>query len=114
MRVSNSFYANILVGIASTAVSVTASEYPIVDATTDATCWEYYDGTSNTALQVDCGGTGQDGDYANLSPNYCGNEDGTVTDMNTGLMWTQDSWNMTYDVAVAMIPHSFAGYDDWR
>ena len=52
------------------------------------------------------------------------NSDGTVTDSETGLMWTrEDSWQMeakwlSWDEAREFAHHcgyrKFAGYDDWR
>jgi len=59
---------------------------------------------------------GQDAQYHGVRPAYQDNGDGTVSDLNTGLMWQQDPGDkMTYDEAVAK-PSSFtlAGYDDWR
>ena len=66
---------------------------------------------------------GDDGDYeagqALPSPRFTDNGDGTVTDNQTGLMWTQDanlagtsnSWTEAIDFCNAL---SLAGYDDWR
>ena len=43
-------------------------------------------------------------------------DDGTVTDLVTGLMWTQGYYGkMTYSEAVAMVDgFEYAGYSDWR
>ena len=69
---------------------------------------------------------GQDGSYSGLQPNYQDNGDGTITDLNTGLMWQKkpDFDNdgdidyddkMTYDEAISYAEgFSLAGYDDWR
>ena len=59
---------------------------------------------------------GQDAQYASAQPAYVDNGDGTVTDLNTGLMWIQDPGEkMTYSDAIASAEDfSFAGYDDWR
>ncbi|NQT74390.1 MAG: DUF1566 domain-containing protein [Chloroflexi bacterium] len=59
---------------------------------------------------------GQDAQYAGAQPNYRDNGDGTVTDLNTGLMWQQDPGEkMTYDEAVAGADtFNLAGYNDWR
>lgn len=59
---------------------------------------------------------GQDGNYAGMMPAYIDNGDGTITDLHTGLMWTQNpgekvSWDVAMTTADAL---SFAGYDDWR
>ena len=92
-------------------VSTSASLYPITDAG-QSTCYNYDGSFSN---QVNCDSTGQDGEYETLATLYCDNEDGTVTDMNTGLMWTQDTYNMTYDEAVTYAAAlTLGGYNDWR
>ncbi len=59
---------------------------------------------------------GQDAQYAGAQPRYVDNGDGTVTDLNTGLMWQQDPGaKMTYAEAVARAEtFDLAGYDDWR
>ena len=59
---------------------------------------------------------GQDAQYDGVQPSYKDNGDGTVTDLNTGLMWQQDPGEKkTYDEAVAGADaFSLAGYDDWR
>ena len=59
---------------------------------------------------------GQDAQYTRFSASYVDNDDGTVTDLNTGLMWQQDPGEkMTYDDAVSgadefLLSH----YNDWR
>lgn len=59
---------------------------------------------------------GQDSQYAGAPSAYQDNGDGTVTDLNTGLMWQRDPGaKMTYDEAVAKLTSfELAGYDDWR
>jgi len=61
---------------------------------------------------------GQDAQYDGIQPDYQDNGDGTVTDLNTGLMWqkTPDLDNKsTYAEAVAgESTFRLAGYDDWR
>ena len=59
---------------------------------------------------------GQDAQYQGLPPAYQDNGDGTVTDLNTGLMWQKTPGNkVTYDEAVAGVnDFNLAGYDDWR
>ena len=59
---------------------------------------------------------GQDAQYDGIQPAYQDNGDGTVTDMNTGLMWQQNPGDKTtYAEAVAAADSfSLAGYDDWR
>jgi Protein of unknown function (DUF1566) len=88
-----------------------AVPYTIVD-TEQTKC---YDAQS----EADCGVTtipGQDAQYAGAQPRYQDNGDGTVTDLNTGLMWQADPGRkMTYAQAVEGAPaFRLAGHDDWR
>jgi len=101
--------------LCSLAVSITASAqtdltYTIVD--TDQT-WCFSDEEA-----IECGEifVGQDAQYAGLQPAYQDNGDGTITDLNTGLMWIQDQGDKTtYTDAIELLEaYSFAGYDDWR
>jgi hypothetical protein len=78
-------------------------------------------GTYNTIGAIDPPGPGdrfygQDGSYTGLEPAYIDNGDGTVTDLNTGLMWQQDpGGKMTYtEAAAGASSFTLAGYDDWR
>ncbi len=61
---------------------------------------------------------GQDAQYAGPAPAFTDNGDGTVTDLNTGLMWQQtpDLVNKsTYTDAVAgAATFNLAGHTDWR
>ncbi len=61
---------------------------------------------------------GQDAQYQGIQPAYKDNDDGTVTDLNTGLMWqkTPDFHNlMTWHEALYYAEGlKLAGYDDWR
>jgi hypothetical protein len=59
---------------------------------------------------------GQDAQYTGNEPAYEDNGDGTVTDLNTGLMWQSDPGDkMTFKQAVAGAPKcKLAGYTDWR
>ncbi|MBF0102265.1 MAG: DUF1566 domain-containing protein, partial [Desulfobacterales bacterium] len=60
---------------------------------------------------------GQDAQYNNDKQRYKDNGDGTVTDLNTGLMWQKEddgierNWNDTNTYCDNLI---FAGYSDWR
>jgi hypothetical protein len=47
--------------------------------------------------QIPCAGTGQDGEYVINPLSYVDNDDGTVTDNNTGLVWQQQDDNTTYN-----------------
>ncbi len=60
---------------------------------------------------------GQDAQTTGLIPTYQNNGDGTVTDLNTGLMWMQalPPEKMTWDEAVdGADTCSIGGYNDWR
>src|SRR5216117_3699939 len=97
-----------------------ACQLPVTGQTT---CW---DGSGNV---IPCAGTGQDGELRGGAPlAYVDHGDGTVTDVNTGLMWEKlshdgtvhDDHN-TYTWANAITGHvatlnamNFAGHTDWR
>jgi len=59
---------------------------------------------------------GQDGIYETNPLSYTDNGDGTVTDNNTGLMWTKNAGDkMQYSEAISLSGnYEFAGYNDWR
>lgn len=101
----------------------TGLTYPIVD-TNQTTCYD------NSAA-ADCSAigqsfAGQDGNYQGYAPQYQNNGDGTVTDLVTGLMWSQSpdfngdgtinsSDKMTFANAISSADSfTLAGYDDWR
>lgn len=60
---------------------------------------------------------GQDAQYSGVQPSYTDNGDGTITDNNTGLMWSQDQsddtmpWERTSEYVSAL---TTGGYTDWR
>ena len=78
-----------------------ASTYPVVDTGQTETYGDY---------------AGQDAEYTVNPPSYQDNGDGTVSDLVTGLMWTQDPGDkMTYARAVENTADvRTGGYDDWR
>ena len=59
---------------------------------------------------------GQDAQFDGYQSSYTDNGDGTVTDVNTNLMWQKAvSEKMTFDEALAGADaFSLAGYDNWR
>jgi hypothetical protein len=59
---------------------------------------------------------GQDAFYPGPEPSYRNNGDGTVTDLNTGLMWVQQRGRkVSWDAAVTGASACRIGrYDDWR
>ncbi len=61
---------------------------------------------------------GQDAQYAGVQPRYTDNGDGTVTDLNTGLMWQQtpdlDNKSTYFEAVAGAGAFNLGGYDDWR
>ena len=95
---------------------VTASDplpYRIVD-TGQVRCY-----SNNTEIGYPRSGTaffGQDAQYAGHAPAYRDHGDGTVTDLNTGLMWQKDpGQKKTYAQAIAGASRCcLADHKDWR
>ncbi len=87
--------------------------YAIVDTNQSKTYDNYAEISAPAAGQPF---SGQDAQIDGNQPNYFDNGDGTVTDLVTGLMWTQDYFGkMTYSEAVAYANgFTYAGYSDWR
>jgi len=104
-------------------------------ATGETTCWDAAGNVINCFLCIlggvgFCSHTGQDGDLQKgAALAYVDNGDGTITDVNTGLMWeklSQDgsihdwgkiyTWDNAFAVKVATLNGGggFAGYTDWR
>lgn len=60
---------------------------------------------------------GQDAQYSGTQPSYRDNGDGTITDLNTGLVWQQtpDFTQYSFDSAKTYAENlTLAGYSDWR
>ncbi|MEZ9865205.1 DUF1566 domain-containing protein [Vibrio breoganii] len=59
---------------------------------------------------------GQDSNYSSSQPSYTDNNDGTITDNVTGLIWQkQMGEKLSYDEAMLKINSlNLAGHDDWR
>jgi hypothetical protein len=72
--------------------------------------------TEITSPSVDQSFYGQDAQYNSIQPAYQDNGDGTVTDLNTGLMWQEDPGEKkTYAEAVSGATNfNLAGYKNWR
>jgi hypothetical protein len=95
------------------ATAAAAADYTVVDTGQDS-C---YDNRSEIACPSEVESFyGQDAQYDGIQPAYQDNGDGTVTDLNTGLMWQKDpGGKKTYAEAVAGADtFNLAGYDDWR
>jgi len=78
---------------------------------------------------VNCAGTGQDGDVrAGATLSYTSNNDGTITDNNTKLVWEKKTncsggthcvndvytWDAAFAYVAALNAANFAGHNDWR
>ncbi len=92
---------------------VEAGSYALVD-TDQNTCYDNSDAI--TCPESGESFYGQDAQHAGNAPRYADNDDGTVTDNVTGLMWQQDPgakmiWNEAADGADSF---DLAGYTDWR
>ncbi|WP_070963854.1 DUF1566 domain-containing protein [Vibrio sonorensis] len=97
--------------------------YPIVD-TSQTQCFDEKRVLSSCPSHSTF--TGQDAQYQGNQPSYHVNDDGTVTDTVTGLMWTQTTDTngdgkinatdkMTYQEAITYANAlSLSGYNDWR
>jgi hypothetical protein len=92
--------------------ATTADGYTVVD-TGQTKC---YNNIETACSQAGQAFYGQDAQYAGVQPSYMDNGDGTVTDLNTGLMWQKTPGDkVTYAEAVAGADSfNLAGYDDWR
>ncbi len=111
------------VSVESTPETPSGLTYPIVD-TGQTTCYD--DRSTMTCPQSGGPFYGQDAQIEGLQPAYQNNGDGTVTDLNTGLMWTASpdlngdgvidiNDKLNYEDALASAEDfSLAGYDDWR
>ncbi len=91
--------------------------YPVVD--TGVTL--FYGDTSSTITKPSSSASafyGQDAQYTGNTPAYQNNGDGTITDLNTGLMWQSEreaGTRVTWDAAVAGASGcTTGGYSDWR
>lgn len=87
--------------------------YPIVD--TKVTDF-YTDLNITSTINEGDAFYGQDANYAGNKPSYTNNEDGTITDNVTGLMWEQDMGvKLTFEEAFAKADESTLGsHTDWR
>ncbi len=87
--------------------------YPVVD--TDVS--DFYDNTSVIGEPAEGSAYfGQDAHYIINAPSYTDNNDGTITDNVTGLMWQKNMGDkISYAEALTKAKAlSLAGYNDWR
>lgn len=102
-----------ITGITAADTSVQIVPYTIVDT---GQVRYYNNNTAIESLKTGAAFFGQDAQYKGNQPAYEDNRDGTVTDLNTGLMWQSDPGEkMTFRQAVAGASKcKLAGYTDWR
>ena len=86
---------------------------------TDSGQTRYFDAEGNIidAPSEDEAYYGQDAQYVNIEQTYEDNEDGTITDLNTGFMWQQTSEfdRSSFDDAQEYVENlELGGYTDWR
>ncbi len=93
--------------------AISTMSYPIVS--TNQTLF-YGNDEQISTVTVNGQFYGQDANYSSHELNYTDNQDGTITDNVTGLMWQKDPGDkMTYDEAVnGAANFDLAGYSDWR
>jgi len=103
-------------------VTTPATTYPLSPGVssyviTDTGQIKFYDNFSEVSASATGEAfDGQDAQYTGNQPAYAENGDGTVTDLNTGLMWQQNPGEkMTCAEALAGVSSfNLAGYTDWR
>lgn len=84
------------------------SSYVVVD-TNQRSCFD-------DQKEIPCTSSGQDGQYLRNAPRYQNNNDGTITDLNSGLMWLKNAGEKKdyYQALQSAKGFEFAGYSDWR
>ena len=90
------------------------NSYPVIDTNQTKT---YDNAEEINAPSPGDGFYGQDAQFEGLQPQYQDNGNGTVTDLNTGLLWQKTpssnsfNWQGAVDYCDTLV---LAGYDDWR
>lgn len=93
----------------------TGLTYPIID-TQQQLCFDN-EGATITCPTISDALYGQDAQFEGIKASYTNNQDGTVTDNVTRLMWqkTPDYQHYQYDDAINYCANlEVGGYDDWR
>ena len=107
----------LLLGTAGCAGGTTEPEFNLTYIVVDTGQEKCYDNFREiTCPQPNGAFYGQDAQYQGIQPAYQDNGDGTITDLNTGLMWQQTPGDkVTYkDAAANASFFNFADYGDWR
>lgn len=115
------FLPTVITPESSTSITLTS---PIPD-TGQTSCYDT-NGSQISCPTVSESYFGQDANYTGQTPAFQNNGNGTISDLNTGLMWQQTadtdgngtinaSDKLSYDEAIAAASSStLGGYDDWR
>ena len=85
---------------------------PYIVDTKQSICYNELTPLTSCPLQETDNFYGQDAQYADLTPSFTDNKDGTVTDNRTGLMWQKDPGDKKTQAEVGSF--DLAGYTDWR
>jgi hypothetical protein len=105
---------SLILALAVSGAALDAESYPVVD-TGQAQCYD-----ASRPIPPPRSGApffGQDAQYAGRAPAYRDNGDGTVTDLNTGLMWSRAVDPRKVDLAEAQPvarAMTLGGHQDWR
>ncbi len=94
-------------------VQITNAKYPVVDTSQT----NFYSDTQDISQpNIEETFYGQDASYIINSPSYTNNNDGTVTDNVTGLIWQQTMGHkLSYEEAFIQAKSlSLGGHNDWR
>jgi hypothetical protein len=108
------YSTTLFMGCKSKVASTTGLTYPIVD-TKQGLCYD-----SSTRIDSPEEGEafyGQDAQYTGNIANYKDNDDGTITDKITGLVWAQELSTSSYtwsDAVKYCDTLTLGGYSDWR
>ena len=116
MRISLSTLIAFVFSLAMVTAPVPAADFTVVD-TGQSGCYD------NAGYAIDCPDEGdpyfgQDAQHHGNQPAYADNGDGTISDLNTGLMWVKtpgfvnkSTWDQATSGAVGC---TAGGYADWR
>ena len=99
--------------VAETVVPKISNTYTVVDTGQRIS---YSNNTTIDLPEVNDDYFGQDANYIMNPPSYTDNNDGTITDNVTGLVWQKEMGNkLTYKEALEKVNHiNLGGFSDWR
>ena len=118
MKISiKTYYATILLLLGSFPIAAQAADWNPLPDTGQTTCYDAAGAVIDPCPAPGNAFHGQDANYSDPALAYTDNGDGTVTDVNTGLMW-QQTYNATRTWQAAIdycngLTFPAEGYDDW-